>query len=61
MLLKIRRSHAFQLYLMVILEWFGDKKDEMLQHFPKIKALDHEIRNHPKVKVYLEKRPKTDH
>ena len=52
---------SFKLYLMVILEWFGDKKDAMLQAFPKVKALDDEIRNHPKVKAYLEKRPKTDH
>ena len=45
---------------MVLLEWFGDKKDAILSAYPKVKALDDEVRNHAKIKAYLEKRPKTD-
>ena len=47
------------LYLYAVLEWFGDKKPELLFHFPLVKALDEKISSHPNIKAWIEKRPKT--
>ena len=47
------------LYIVVLSEWFGDKKDSLLAHFPKIKAHDEKIRALPKLAEWIAKRPVT--
>ena len=56
---RFLQTLRFQLYLYSFLEWLGDKRDAVLQSFPAVQALMNEIKNHPKIAAYLEKRPVT--
>lgn len=47
------------LYLFNLLEFFGEKRVQILEHFPNVKALDQNIRSNPKIAEYLAKRPVT--
>ena len=49
------------LYLFVILENLGDKKDAILANFKNVKTLDENIRANPSIATWLAKRPKTDY
>lgn len=49
------------LYLFVILDNLGDKKDAVLANFKNVKALDENIRANPRIAAWLAKRPKTDY
>ena len=48
------------LYLTVVLEWLGDKKEATLAHFPKLNALDQTVRGLPKIAEWIKKRPVTE-
>lgn len=49
------------LYLVSVIEWLGAKKDETLNHFAGLKALDKTVREHPHVSAWLAKRPVTEY
>nr|QUF59397.1 glutathione S-transferase GSTS1/2-3 [Brachionus angularis] len=48
------------LYLFNILEYLGDKKEQILSSFLNVKALDQRIRANPNIASWLSKRPKTE-
>ena len=48
------------LYLVSVLEWFGDKKEAVLAHFPNVKKLDESVRALPRISAWLARRPVTE-
>lgn len=44
-----------------VLDFFGDKKDEILANYKRVKALDEKVRSIPNVAAWLNKRPKSDY
>ena len=50
----------FQLYLVVVLDFMGDKKDSFLEQYPNVKQLYESVRSHEKLKAYLDARPNSD-
>ena len=47
------------LYLVILKEWLGEKKDPIMAHFPKIKAHEEKVRALPKIAEWVAKRPVT--
>lgn len=49
------------LHLFNVLEFLGDRREQLFANFKNIKALDQKIRAHPNIAAWLAKRPITDH
>ena len=48
------------LFLVNIFDFLGDKKAAILANFPRVKALDENVRAVPRIADWLAKRPKTE-
>ena len=47
------------LHLFATLEWLGDKRDQVLAHFPLVQKLDKTIRAHERIAAWIASRPAT--
>jgi glutathione S-transferase len=47
------------LYLTLVIDWLGDKKEAALANFPHLKQLTHNVNTHPKIAAWIARRPVT--